>query len=342
MSYVIHIWEDRLPRSLRESAEDQMRLGSRLTYPNPKWRRLRDEVESRMTALGLETIWGEMPFDIDNLDRVYGLEVDGQPEGFLRTLVRVATSLGFCVLDDVAAICYLPFGIIFTHDGRKRLKWIDDTATPVTTADREAVMARCVTAWQPRFEALGFTLRRDDPFRDEIPWLAERESPAGRQIIRIAFSTCNDALSFSVRATLNPVLPDPVRAIPTLTFIQVRGSELRGMSAFMDSSRWSMLSIGGSLETSEHVDRAVDAVFEYLDDEILPTFEACSTHAGILRLALDDKGKPGYLVPSEMILAMAWMEGDDMLERLHAAYRTSDPDWEGNAKAHAALKTLAR
>ncbi|WP_440222929.1 hypothetical protein ACQQ2N_17900 [Dokdonella sp. MW10] len=97
------------------------------------------------------------------------------------------------------------------------------------------------------------------------------------------------------------------------------------MSAFMDSSYWSTLSIGGSLESSKHVDRAVDAVFEYLDDEILPTFEACSTHVGILGLELDDKGQPGYLVLSEMTLAMHWLVGDDMLERLHTAYRASDP-----------------
>ena len=119
-----------------------------------------------MAALGTPMIWDEDPIDSEHRERTYALSFEG-PEGFERVLVRAANSLGFCVYDYVAAHLYLPFSRLLTFEGRKRVQWVDHTHVAVSPDDREAVMARCEAAWRPRFEAHGFTFRRDEPFRDE-------------------------------------------------------------------------------------------------------------------------------------------------------------------------------
>ena len=341
MSYVVHLWEHFEPATLMAAEQMHQHLSGRPSPPNAKWRRLRDEVESRMAALGTAMIWDEEPFDIAHRERTYGLSFEG-PEGFHRVLVRVATSLGFSVYDDVAAQLYLPFSRLLTADGRKRIQWVDAASVLVTPADREAVMARCEAAWRPRFEALGFTFRRDEPFRDEIPWLAEREAPVGRQTVRIGFSVFNNVLSFDVLAHVVPHLPEAVRAAAGSRQIRLRGNQYRGMAAFMKESQWGLMSVGGSLMSSEHVDRLVDALFEYLDDEILPTFDACRTADSLLRVALGDDIAPGHLLPSGLTMALAWLAGDAVLERLNALYLENERDWEQRETSHAALSALPR
>ena len=341
MSYVVHIWEHFEPATLQAAEGMHQRLSSKPSPRNAKWGRLRDEVESRMAALGTPMVWDEDPIDSEHRERTYGLSFQG-PEGFERVLVRAATSLGFCVYDDVAGHLYLPFSRLLTFEGRKRVQWVDHTHIPLTPDDRDAVMARCEAAWWPRFEALGFSFRRDEPFRDEIPWIAERPAPIGKQVVKIGFSVFNNALSFDVSAYIAPDLPDAVRTASVNTQIRVRGNEYRGMAPFMKDSQWALLSIGGSLSTAEHVDRLVDALFEYLDDEILPTFDACRTADGLLRIALGDDTAPGFLLPSGLTLALAWRAGDAMLERVNAHYRETERDWEQRETTHAALAALPR
>lgn len=341
MSHVVHIWEHFEPATLVAAGKMHLHLSDKPSPPNAKWRRLRDEVESRMAALGTPMIWDEGPFDIEHRERTYGLSFRG-PEGFERVLVRAATGLGFSVFDDAAARMYLPFSRLLTFEGRKRIQWVNAPHVPVTAADREAVMARCEAAWRPRFEHLGFTVLRDAPVEPEIPWNAERAAPIGRQAIRIAFSAIKDELWFEVLAYIDPDLPKAVRTASGNTQIRLRGNEYRGMAAFMDDSPWSLLAIGGALKTAEHVDRLVDAMFEYLDDEIVPTFDACRTAEGLLRVALDDEPAPGFLLPSGLALALAWRADDVTFERLNAHYRKTEPDWEQREASHAALAALSR
>jgi hypothetical protein len=145
----------------------------------------------------------------------------------------------------VPAVDYL-----LTFDGLERMGLHGGAPLPqrLGPQDLDAVMARCEAAWRPHFEAWGWSFRRGEPVRDEIPLLAERVVPAGRQRIAINFSTFEERLSVEVLATIEPELPEAVlEACGGPRRMQVRGREYRGIAVFMvDQERgpeW--LSMGG-------------------------------------------------------------------------------------------------
>jgi hypothetical protein len=329
MGYVVHIWEHPEPASLAAADWLHESLAGRPSPRHAKWQRLRDAVESRMAALGVPMEWAEDPIDADHQERTYGLLFDG-PEGFEQVLVQSATSLGFSVYDDQAARLYLPFGYVLTERGISRMNWGDGVPPlpRIGGGEREAAMARCEAAWRPRFEALGFSLRRGEPFRDGIALVAERAVPAGRQAIEMNFSVYEDRLSCDVVAATLPDMADAVRqACGGVQQIQVRGREYRGMAAFMIDRGRDPVSVGGTLRTEAHVERLVEGVFEYLGDEVLPTLDRCTTADGVLQLALHPGAAPGVLRPSRLTLALAWLAGDAMLERVLAECARNHPEW---------------
>jgi hypothetical protein len=348
MSYVVHIWEHPQPTSLKAAERLHQYLCDRASPRYAKWQQLRDEIEARMVSLGTPKEWIEFPIDPEHRERTYGLGFDG-PEHFQEVVVQSATLLGFSVYDDEAARLYLPFGYVLTFDGISRLDWGDGTLPPprLDGADRDAVMARCEAAWRPRFEALGFSFRRGEPWRDEIPLVAERVVPVGRQTITISFSLFQGRFSFEVIAAIVPDIPTAVlEASGGITRMQVRGREFRGIAAFMiDHERGpEMVTTGGGLRNAEYVDRLVPGLFEYLDDEILPTLDACTTSEGISRAATCPDQGPGELLPSRLALALAWLEGDSTFERFYAEYDKGlsfwDKDW--SREVYAALRALPR
>jgi len=186
MSYVVHIWEHPRPTSLMAAERLHQYLCDRASPRYAKWQQLRDEIEARMVSQGTPKEWIEFPIDPEHRERSYGLLFDG-PENFQEVVVQSATRLGFSIYDDQAARLYLPFGYVLTFDGLSRLDLGDGVLPPpgLGPADREAVMARCEAAWRPRLEALGFSFGRGEPWRSEIPLLAERVVPLGKQYIAI-------------------------------------------------------------------------------------------------------------------------------------------------------------
>jgi len=346
MSYVVHLWEHPEPASLTAADRLHEYLSDQPSPRSAKWQRLHDEVESRMAALGTPMEWIESPIDPEHRERTYGLLFDG-PDHFQQVLVQSATSLGLSVYDDQAARLYLPFGYVLTFDGIARMDWGDGAMPPprIGPAEREAVLERCEAAWRPRFEALGFGLRRGELWRDAVPLVAERTVPVGTHSIEISFSAFQDRLSCSVVAAVVPDLPNAVReACGGVKQIQVRGREYRGMAAFMRDSGNEPLSIGGALRNAEYVDRLIDGLFEYLDYEILPTLDACTTANDVLHAALHPDEKPGVLRPSRLTLALAWLAGDSTLERVAAEYAKIHPDWSADwgDKVAEALRALPR
>lgn len=343
MSYVVHIWEHPEPKNLMAADRLHEYLADRPSSHYKKWRRLRDDIESRMAALQTPMEWIEGPLDPEHRERTYGVLFEG-PENFEQVLIRSATSLGFSVYDDQAARCYLPFGYVLSHDGHARVNWGDGAPMParIGAADREAVMARCEAAWRPRFEAIGFRFGRGEPWHNELLLVADRTVPVGKHQISVSFCEYQGKLSFHVVAAILPDIPEAVRQASGGKQIQIRGREYRGMAAFMLHSSYEPLVIGGSLRNTDYVDRLIDALFEYLDEEILPTLDACRTAQETLRVASRELELPGFTRPSALTLALAWLEGDAMLERLREAYAKSDPDWEQGPAACDALRALSR
>ncbi len=346
MSYVVHIWEHPQPTSLKAAERLHQYLCDRASPRYAKWQQLRDEIEARMVSLGTPKEWIEFPIDPEHRERTYGLEFDG-PEHFQEVVVQSATLLGFSVYDDEAARLYLPFGYVLTFDGISRLDWGDHALPPprIDGVDREAVMAQCEAAWRPRFEALGFSFRRGEPWRDEIPLLAERAVSVGKQSISISFLIYKGGLSFDVLAAILPDMPQAVSGvIGSVNRIQVRGREYRGIAALMIDHERELLSVGGALRNDEYVDRLIKGLFEYLDDEILPMLEACTTSEGLLRAAIHPDEGLGELLPSRLTLALAWLGGDSMLEHFYAEYDKFlshwDKDW--TRETYDALRALPR
>lgn len=344
MSYVVHIWEHPEPTSLKAADRLHERLAGRPSPRHAKWQRLRDAVESRMAALGSAMEWAEGPIDPDHRERTYGLLFEG-PEHFEQVLVQSATALGFSVYDDQAACLYLPFGYVLTEGGLSRMDWGDGVLAPprISGAERESVVARCGAAWRPRFEALGFSLRQGEPLRNGIPLIAERAVPVGVQSIEVNFSVYEDRVGCDVVAAILPDMSDAVRqASGGIRQIQVRGREYRGMAAFMTDRGVEPLSIGGSLRNAQYVDRLIDGLFEYANDEILPTLDMCTTAEGVLHVALKPDGTPGVLRPSRLTLALAWLAGDAMFDRVLADCATRSPDWyqDWGSKVSEALRAL--
>ncbi len=348
MSYVVHIWEHPQPTSLAAAEKLHQYLGNRASPRYAKWQQLRDEIEARMVAQGTPREWIEFPIDPEHQERSYGLEFDG-PENFQEVVVQSATGLGFSVYDDQAARLYLPFGYVLTFEGLSRFDRGDGAIPPprLGVEDRDAVMARCEAAWRPRLEALGFSFHRGEPFRSEIPLVAERVVPVGKQTIAINFSTFEERLSFEVIAAIVPDLPPAVlEASGGIQRMQVRGREYRGIAAFMvDHGRGAeWMSMGGTLRNAEYVDRLVPALFEYLGDEILPTLDACTTAGDVLRVATSPDEGPGELLPSRLPLALAWVEGDSAFEHFYVQYDKAlshwDKDWA--REVYDALRALPR
>lgn len=340
MSYVVHIWEHPQPTSLAAAEALHQRLADRASPPYAKWQQLRDEIEARMVSQGTPKEWIEFPIDPGHRERSYGLEFDG-PENYQDVVVQGATALGFSVYDDQAARLYLPFGYVLTFEGLSRFDRGDQGVAPPRfgPADREAVMAQCEAAWRPRFEALGFSFRRGEPARSDIPLVAERVVPVGKQSITISFSTFEERLSFEVIAAIVPEVPSAVlEACGGARRLQVRGREYRGIAAFMvDRQRgdeW--MTMGGSLRNAEYVDRLIPGLFEYLDNEILPTLQACTTAAEVLHAATHPDEGPAELLPSRLPLALAWLQGDSALETFYAQYEQVlshwDKDWAREAR----------
>lgn len=333
MSYVVHIWEHPQPTSLQAAERLHQYLSDRASPPNAKWGQLRDEIEARMVAQGTPREWIEFPIDPAHRERSYGLQVDG-PENYLDVVVRSATGMGLSVYDDQAARLYLPFDYVLTFDGLERMGPRDGAPLPqrLGPQDRDAVMVRCEAAWRPHFEAWGWSFRRGEPVRDEIPLLAERMVPAGRQRIAIHFSTFEERLSVEVLATIEPDLPEAVlEACGGPRRMQVRGREYRGISAFMvDQERgpeW--LSMGGTLRHAGFVDRLVPGLLEYLGDEVLPTLQACATAQGILQVATHPDETPGEVLPHRLPMALAWVQGGTgALDRFFADYGKVLTHWD--------------
>ena len=348
MSYVVHIWEHPQPTSLMAAERFHQYLCDRPAPPNAKWRQLRDEIEARMVAQGTPREWIEFPIDPDHRERSHALDFRG-PGNYHEVVVQSATRLGFSVYDDQAARLYLPFGYVLTFDGLSR--WQVDADAPLPQRlgpdDREAVMARCEAAWRQRFEALGFSFLRGEPSRSDIPLVAERVVPVGRQTISISFSDYQGILSFEVIAAIVPDLPVAVlEACGGPRQMQVRGREYRGIAAFMVDQERGMewMSMGGSLRNTEYVDRLIPGLFEYLDDEILPMLQACTTSEGILRAATHPGDLPGELLTSRLVLALAWLQGDSTLETFFAEYDKVIAHWDKDwvHPAHDALRALPR
>lgn len=348
MSYVVHIWEHPQPTSLTAAERVHQYLSDRASPPYAKWQQLRDQIEARMVAQGTPSEWIEYPIDPGHRERSYGLDFHG-PENYQEVVVQSATELGFSVYDDQAARLYLPFGYVLTLDGLTRFDRGDRGLAPprIGAADRDAVMARCEAAWRPRFEALGFSFHRGEPVHSEIPLLAERVVPIGKQTIAISFLDFKEGLSFEVIAAIVPDLPPAVfETCGGARRMQVRGREYRGIAAFMvDHGRgpeWT--SMGGSLRSAEYVDRLIPGLFEYLDNEILPTLQACTTVEGILHAATHPDEGPGELLPSRLPLALAWQQGDSALENFYAQYEQVLSHWDKDWAREAcdALRALPR
>lgn len=348
MSYVVHIWEHPQPTSLAAAERLHQYLGDRASPRYAKWQQLRDEIEARMVAQGTPREWIDFPIDPEHRERSYGLDFYG-PENYQEVVVQSATRLGFSVYDDQAARLYLPFGYVLTFDAISRLESGDGALPPprLGVADRDEVMARCEAAWRPRLEALGFSVRRGEPSRSEIPLLAERVVPVGKQTIAINFSTFEERLSFEVIAAIVPDLPTAVlEASGGIRKMQVRGREYRGIAAFMiDHGRgdeW--MSMGGALRNAEYVDRLVPGLLEYLDGEILPTLDACTTSEGVLRAATCPDEGPGELLPSRLAPALAWLAGDSPFEHFVAEYDKVLSHWDKGwaLEARDALRALPR
>jgi hypothetical protein len=109
----------------------------------------------------------------------------------------------------------------------------------------------------------------------------------------------------------------------------VRGKELRGMSALMviPNRALDWITIGGSLRTQVVVDRLIEGLFEYYDQEIGPTLDQMREPGDVLRLALGEQDAPGELRNSRAVLALAWAHGDDMLDRVFARIKERDRYW---------------
>jgi hypothetical protein len=339
MSYVVHLWEHPRPTSLAAAERQHQYLSDRASLPNAKWQQLRDAIEARMVAQGTPREWIEYPIDPGHRKRSQGLDFHG-PENYQEVVVECATKLGFSVYDDQAARLYLPFGYVLTFDGLSRLDRGDGglPAPALVPADRDAVMAQCEAAWRPRFEALGWRFVRGEPFRSEIPLVAERTVPVGTQSITISFSTFEERLSVDVVAAIVPHLPEAVlEALGGARRIQVRGREFRGIAALMvDLERGpDMVHAGGTLRNAEYVERLIPGLFEYLDDEVLPVLQACTTPAAILHAASHPDEGPAELLPTRLPLALAWCESDSALEHFYAAYDQAlshwDKDWAREA-----------
>jgi hypothetical protein len=283
----------------------------------------------------------------DHPERTLPVGINSQ-DLFLDVLVEVANSLGLCVFDDQAARLYLPFGYVLTWDGLIRLA----VAPPkLGVAQLDEVMSSCERAWAPRFAERGYCFLRkpyDDNVRAHV-LLAERPVPAGKQTVEIRFMADAKAELLSTYVYAHTLLDLPATALAAaqgINRVQVRGKELRGMSAFMVISNrftdWGP--IGGTLRSQVHVDRLVDGLFEYYDQELGPTLNAMRETSGVMRLLLGEEDAPGELLNSRGALALAWTSGDAVLERLFTSIRQRDPDWiEYTGQAvYEALRKLAR
>ncbi|WP_395790238.1 hypothetical protein [Aquimonas sp.] len=341
MSQTVHLWEHPEPKTLQSADRLHEWLSDRPAAPNPKWAHLRAAVEQRMVELDAAVEWAEGPIDPDHRERSYGLALSGD-DVFDQTVIHCAISLGLSVYSDEAACLCLPFGYRLTFEGLQRIDWGDGSLSlpKLGPADREHVMERCEAAWRPRFEALGFEFSRGELWRNELPLCASRRVETGVQTIEISFSDYLDKLSFHVLAMIVPDLPTNLAEAAGGKQIQVRGRELHGMAAFMLHNGYEPLTIGGSLRRQDYVDRLIDALFEYLDDEILPTLDACSTAAGTIEVALEQNKTPAFLRPSGLTYALAAMQGKPVLEQVHQHYTRHAADWERGPVAYAALSAL--
>jgi hypothetical protein len=347
MSYVVHVWEHPEPRTLKNADSLHNFLSSKRSRPNPKWRLLAERVEARMAEIGLPLLaWpDESPPDPNHTERSLPIRIADQGE-FLDVLVEVATSLGLSVFDDQAARLYLPFGYMLTWDGLERLQ----LAPPrLGAADLEDVIAQCLRDWTPRFSERGYVLNRKPYQENERAYflVAERTVPAGRQTVEIAFNvdTKADALHFSVYAYGHLDLPAAaLQAANNNKRVAVCGKELRGIAALLLDGTHEWLPIGGCLRSQPYVDRLVEGLFEYYDEELGPTLDAMRESNGVLRLATGQQDAPGYLHHSRAVMALAWVQGDEVLERLFAKIREHDRDWiEHSGQAvYDALRRLPR
>ena len=348
MSYVVHVWEHPEPRTLKDADLLHSHLSGRRAAPNPKWRLLGERVEAEMAARGapLEEWPESSPPDPAHAERTMSFLVDDQ-EGFLEALVLAATSLGLSVYDDQAARLYLPFGYVLTWDGLVRLQ----AAPPRLGIDAlDEVMNICERAWAPRFAASGYALRRepyDDNYRAHR-LVAERKVPVGTQVIEIRFSADQkeNRLSFEVCANTFPELSAAASsASGTANRVEVWGKEFRGLSAFMVEPRAGMprLCITGPLRTQSYVDRLIDGVFEYIDQEIEPTLDGMREAADLIRLAIEQDA-PGEVRDSRATLALAWMIGNATLDKLNSRIWERDRWWIENLgqPVYEALRKLPR
>lgn len=349
MGYVVHVWEYPAPRTLDSADSVHNMLASLPARPNPKWRLLARRVEARMAQLGVPLEeWPENSPPEESYDkRSMPLLIEG-PDEFLEAVVSEANAIGLCVYDDQAARLYLPFGYHLTTEGLRRL----EVAPPkLGAADVDAVIGACARAWAPRFTALGFDFTRQpyDDLRRRHALVAERKVAAGKHTVEVYFDVDakQDLISAQVYVQVWIELPATVlEAAQGIDRIQVRGKELRGMAAFMAiptrSPDW--ITIGGSLRTQEYVDRLIDGLFEYYDQELGPTLEVTRTQDGILRLLLNEREAAGELLASRAALALAWMRGDVVLERLSRLLRERDRFWmeDVGQQVVEALRKLAR
>ena len=347
MSYVVHVWEHPEPRTLKSADSLHNFLSSKRSRPNPKWRLLAERVEARMAEIGLPLLaWPEeSPPDPDHAERSLPIGINDQGQ-FLDVLVEVATSLGLSVYDDQAARLYLPFGYILTWEGLRRL----ELAPPkLVAADLEDVLAQCQRAWGPRFSERGYALSRKPYQEDERAHflVAERTVPAGRQTVEVAFNvdTKADALHFSIYAFGYPELPAAVQqAANNVKRVEVRGIEQRGIAALLLDSTPEWLPVGGALRSQAFVDRLIEGLFEHYDQELGPLLDEMREPSGLLRLATSQQNAIGYLLNSRAVLALAWVQGDEVLEKLIAQIRERDPDWIENfgQAVYDALRKLPR
>lgn len=332
MSYVVHLWEYPVPRDLSSADSVHKLLAGKPARLNPKWQRLRERVEARMAALGKPLVeWPDgSPPDADHAERTMPILVDEQGD-FLESLVEAANAIGLCLYDDQAARLYQPFGYVLTWEGLQRFT----VAPPRLGADAlDDVIRRCERAWAPRFIALGYSFERkpyDDNVRAHV-LLAERRVPAGRQTVEINFNTNNPAGSPEVWVQAFTWLDLPAAALEAtkgIHRVEVRGKELRGMSALMTIPTRSIdwVIIGGTLRTQAYVDHLVEGFLDYYDQELGPTLEMMHEPRDVLRLALGDQDAPAELLHSRGVLALAWVQGDATLDRLYARIKDQDRWW---------------